>query len=126
MDARTVLVIEDDVSIREMLVELLDDAGYQVLQAHRGELGLSLAIEHRPSVVLVNQVLPDMSGLELLDALRQRDGTRTLPVILASGRMRGLAGRASDDACVLPMPFDIEILLTQVQRLALSASRAAA
>ena len=113
------LVVEDDPSIRALVTELLDDAGFSVLQTHLGQRGLRLAEEHTPTVVLVNQSLPDMSGLDVLERLRRRAATRHIPVVLVSGHLP----RSADDAFgadrVLPMPFDIDVLLTHVEQLAM-------
>jgi len=126
MHDRTVLVVEDDPAISELVTELLDDAGYTVLQANLGRRGLRLAQEHTPSVMLVNNRLPDMSGLDLLERLRCQDATRRIPVVLVSGRTPQLTNDESVADRVLPMPFDIDVLLTHVEQLALAGSVSAA
>jgi DNA-binding response OmpR family regulator len=118
MDARTVLVVEDDASIRGLVVEILNDAGFVVLQADRGDAGLLLAEEHTPAVVLVNHGLPDMTGLDLLERLRCRESTRRIPVVLVSGRAQQLPNGAAGAERVIPMPFDIDALLMHVEQLA--------
>jgi DNA-binding response OmpR family regulator len=130
MQERTVLVVEDDPAISELVTELLDDAGYTVLTANLGRRGLRLAEQHAPSVMLVNNRLPDMSGLDLLERLRRHDATRRIPVVLVSGRSPRLSGDGTAEGSaadrVLPMPFDIDVLLTHVEQLALSGSTPAA
>jgi len=81
MAQHTVLVVEDDASIRSLIAELLDDAGYRVLEADCGKMALSLAREHAPSVALVDYMLPDMSGLDVLERLRGylKSGMRAAP-----------------------------------------------
>jgi len=84
MAERTVLVVEDDEDVRGFVMDLLSDAGYAVLAAHDARQGLSLAQEHEPAVVLIDHVLPDSSGLDLLERLHRpthaahpgRDGQR--------------------------------------------------
>lgn len=119
MPDRTVLVVEDDPAVSGLVVELLEDAGFTVLQARLGQQGLRLVEEYTPAVVLVNQMLPDMSGLDVLERLRHGPETRQIPVILISSRVQQLADGASNVDRVLPMPFDIDVLLTQVEQLAL-------
>jgi DNA-binding response OmpR family regulator len=130
MQERTVLVVEDDPAISELVTELLDDAGYTVLTANLGRRGLRLAEEHAPSVMLVNNRLPDMSGLDLLERLRRHDATRRIPVVLVSGRSPRLSGDGTAEGSaadrVLPMPFDIDVLLTHVEQLALAGNGSAA
>src|SRR3954447_13106899 len=121
MQERTVLVVEDDPAISELVTELLDDAGDTVLTTDLGKRGLRLAEEHVPSVMLVNNRLPDMSGLDLLERLRRQDATRRIPVVLVSGRLQPpLSDDGSAADRVLPMPFDIDVLLTHVEQLALA------
>ena len=123
---RSVLVIEDDPAIRGLIAELLDEAGYTVLEAGLGRGGLRLAEEHAPSVVLVNHRLPDMSGFDVLERLRRGPSTRRIPVVLVSGRIRPPADGPAVADRVLPMPFDIDVLLAHVEQLALRSKGAAA
>jgi len=118
MDDLSVLVVEEDPRIRELIVELLADAGYAVLEATRGAGGLHLAAECSPSLIVVNHVLPDMSGIDMLAHLRGRSQTRDIPVILVSGRLHQLGVGASGADRVLALPFDIDVLLTNVEQLA--------
>jgi DNA-binding response OmpR family regulator len=118
MDRRTVLVVEDDAAIRALVVGLLDDAGYTVLEADRGKKALRLAEEHVPSVVLVDHKLPDMSGLDLLERLRMCRASRYIPVMLVSGLAHQLVDRHHGTDRVLAKSFDINVLLEQVASLA--------
>jgi len=123
MDQRTVLVVEDDAAIRALVAELLDEAGYAVLEADRGSMALRLAQEHVPCVVLMDHILPDMSGLDVLEQLRSHQSSRHIPVMLVSGRAHQLVDRDHGADRVLAKPFDIDVLLEQVDYLA-SSTRA--
>jgi DNA-binding response OmpR family regulator len=125
MDARTVLVVESDASVRALFVELLDEAGFAVVQTDRGDSGLRLAEEHTPTVVLVNHVLPDMTGLNLLGHLRRQPTTRHIPVIMVSGRIQQHHDVGFGADRVLPMPFDIDVLLAHVEQLSALSIRVA-
>jgi CheY-like chemotaxis protein len=118
MERRTVLVVDDDAAIRMLIGELLDDAGYTVLEADCGRQALRLADEHSPAVVLVDHGLPDMSGLDVLEQLRTRPASRHIPVIMVSG----LAHKLADGVCgadrILSKPFDITELVEQVNAVA--------
>ncbi len=118
VDARTVLVIEDDPSIRGLVADLLVGEGYAVLQAADGRQGLRLAREHEPSVIMVDQVLPEMSGLEVLEQLHAQRTTRYIPVILVSGLAHSLGDVDHPADRVLAKPFDIDALLAEVEGLA--------
>jgi CheY-like chemotaxis protein len=115
-DQRTVLVIEDDPSNRSLLVDVLAAAGYSVLQAADGWAAINLATLHRPHLILLDLVLPQLSGLDVLDELRQRESTRDIPVLVVSafgGTFPTLA--APPVAGVIRKPFDLIALLTQVE-----------
>ena len=126
MRERAVLVVEDDPAIRALVAEILDDAGYTVLQTDVGQRGLQLAEQCAPAVVVVNHTLPDMSGLDVLERLRRRPSTRHIPVVLVSTRMQQLPAVGTGADRVLPMPFDIDALLTHVEELATSSGVAVA
>jgi len=118
MDDRRVLVVEEDQGVRALIVDLLVEAGYTVLEASRGAGGLHLAAEQSPSLVVVNHVLPDMSGLDMIEQLRRQRLTQDIPVVLVSGRLQQLSQNGSAADRVLPLAFDIDVLLTHVEQLA--------
>jgi CheY-like chemotaxis protein len=116
--APTVLVVEDDASIQDLLHEVLVDEGYRMLRAADGAEGLRLAASDRPAVILLDMRIPPTSGAELLARLRQDQATAHIPVVAlstqpppAGGGPDGLAGR-------IEMPFDLGVLLEQIGRLA--------
>lgn len=77
------LIIEDDVRIRTLLMRAFDDRGYAVSSAATGMTGLSMAIEQRPDLVVLDLGLPDVDGSEVLSMLR---AVSRVPVIIASAR----------------------------------------
>jgi len=115
---RTVLVIEDDAILRELLDEVLSDAGYRVVQAADADHALSLAAAERPVLILLDFVLPDRPGADVLVGLKQGDDTGHIPIIALSGlpESRG-DGPLPPDAWI-SKPFDLDVLLAQVGRLA--------
>jgi DNA-binding response OmpR family regulator len=118
MDQRSVLVVEDDETVRTLIAEVLDDAGYAVLEADCGRQALLLAYEHVPSIVVMDHLLPDMSGLDVLEQLRARPSSRYIPVMLVSGLAQKLVGRDHGADDVLTKPFDITALVDRVGALA--------
>lgn len=116
MATPTVLVIEDDRSIRAGVVDALTFAGYQVLQAGDGKKGLELALSATFDLLLLDLVLPHASGFDILTELREhRPGT---PVIILSARgdesdrVRGLKLGADD---YVVKPFSVRELLARVE-----------
>ena len=98
----TVLVVEDDDTLREMLRLHLQHEGYRVLTAADGPAGLSAARTAAPDLVLLDVMMPGMDGFEVLHSLRSSFRTRYLPVILLTAlsqtrdRIRGLELGAND------------------------------
>src|SRR3546814_17946595 len=89
MPAPTVLVVEDDPTILQLLEVNFEMEGFIVLRAEDGEQGLAVAKEHRPDVVVSDVMMPKMSGLELVRALKGSPETRSIPVILLSAKAQG-------------------------------------
>ncbi len=81
-----VLVIEDEADLREVLQYNLTQAGHRAFAAGTGELGLKLAHEVRPEVVLLDLMLPDVSGTQVAKALRRDPETHLVPIIMVSAR----------------------------------------
>jgi two-component system phosphate regulon response regulator PhoB len=81
-----VLVIEDEADLREVLQYNLVQAGHRPFAAPTGELGLKLAHEVRPEVVLLDLMLPDVSGTQVAKALRRDPETHLVPIIMVSAR----------------------------------------
>ena len=87
-----VMVIEDEKEIRDLVRYNLERAGYRVSTAADGEAGLKDIFASRPDVVVLDLMLPERSGLEVLRELRGEPLTRDLPVIVLTAR--GEIGRA--------------------------------
>jgi DNA-binding response OmpR family regulator len=116
MAQRAILTIEDDPAIRRGIVDALEYAGYQVLETGDGVEGAQLAVYREYDLLLLDLVLPGMSGLEILQ--RVREARPTLPVIILTARgeerdrVEGLK-RGADDYVV--KPFSVKELLARVE-----------
>ena len=105
--ARTVLVVDDEALVRDVLARMIEDLGYAAVTAPDGEAALELVGRQRVDAVLVDLTMPRMSGTQVIAALR-RDHP-DLPVVLCSGYDRDARGPIRADA-YLPKPFRIEAL----------------
>ncbi len=83
---RTIVVVEDDPSIADLVDLYLREAGFRVLQAPGGERGLELVAQHRPVLVVLDVGLPDLDGFEVCRRLRGAPATSTLPVLFLTAR----------------------------------------
>ena len=82
----TLLVVDDDGYMRELLNLHLSNAGYEVLAAEDAVVAGHILLRHRPDVILLDIELPFMDGLEFLRALKAEEGLSTIPVIMVSSR----------------------------------------
>jgi DNA-binding response OmpR family regulator len=102
----TVLVVDDEATIVEVVGRYLERAGYQVQQAFDGPEALRLAELHRPDLIVLDVMLPGMDGIEVMRRLQERFGTRTAVIVLTargeeSDRLVGLR-HGADDYVVKP------------------------
>jgi DNA-binding response OmpR family regulator len=118
----TVLVVEDDAMLADVLQMALELEGCRVLTAERGEAALALVAQERPDFITLDLRLPDMDGHYLLEALHPEGCPNSIPVvILSGGHYRACA--SDGVVAVLPKPFAIAEL-QQVVRTLLTPSAA--
>ena len=78
----TVLIIDDEIHIRRLIAQMLELAGYQVLEAASGPEALRLIKETRPDVITCDIFMPGMNGFDVLEALKSEPVTAEIPVIM--------------------------------------------
>jgi two-component system phosphate regulon response regulator PhoB len=114
---RQILIVEDELPIREMIAYGLRRAGFEVREAADSRSARSQLADKRPDLLLVDWMLPDMSGLELTRLIKREAATRDLPVILLTARateadkIAGLDGGADD---YVTKPFSPRELLSRI------------
>lgn len=113
-----ILVIEDDPTVRLVFSQFLANAGYGVLVAENGKLGMEMMEAHRPDLIVTDILMPTMDGLEILMEIRKRrDAT---PVIAISGGMRNLPisfleqARLFGARHVFEKPVPLDVLLAAI------------
>jgi CheY-like chemotaxis protein len=84
---RTILIVEDDELLRDAFKILLEDAGYQVLEAGTAKAAIEVAEERVPALVMLDMGLPDRPGIEVVRAMRRDPDLRDTPVIALTGRV---------------------------------------
>ncbi|MDP9100824.1 MAG: response regulator [Actinomycetota bacterium] len=116
---RTVLVVDDEDSIREMIGVILELEGYRVLKAADGPAGLLLALDEQPDLITLDVMMPGIDGWEVSRRLSEDPRTAAIPVVIISGKplaeLEGDPGRARV-ATVLTKPFDFDAFTTLVQK----------
>src|SRR5580658_7803640 len=115
-----VLVVEDEAAIATMLRYNLEKQGYRVSEASDGHEALTRIQEQQPDIVLLDWMLPVMSGIEVCRQIRRKPATRELPVIMVTARtedhdaVRGLNTGADD---YITKPFNMDALLARIRAL---------
>lgn len=113
---KKILIIEDNNDIRESSTEILELAGYKVLQAANGKIGVELAQKHLPDMILCDIMMPELDGYGVLYLLSKNQNTENIPFIFLTAKaeradMRKGMEMGADD--YLTKPFDdIELLNT--------------
>ena len=118
--ARSALIIEDDADIAESVRYNLEGAGFKTSIAATGESGLSMALDPQnpPAVILLDLMLPGISGIEICRRLRRENQTRRTPIIMLTAqaaeadRVSGLDVGADD---YISKPFSVKELLARVR-----------
>lgn len=121
----TILVIEDNLDVRENLAEILELSGYHVVTAENGKSGVAMALEHVPNLILCDIMMPEMDGYGVLKIVSGQPKTADIPFIFLTAKtekedFRKGMGLGADD--YINKPFDdVELLDTIELRLAKSA-----
>ena len=116
----TILVVEDEVPLLTLLRYNLEKQGFRVDEAGDGEEALLRVAEGRPDLVLLDWMLPALSGIEVCRQLRRRPGTRDLPIIMVTARTEDQdAVRALDTGAedYISKPFAMDSLLARIRAL---------
>ncbi len=115
---KKVLIIEDNNDIRENVVEILELAGYEVYEAKNGKVGVDLAINHTPDIILCDIMMPELDGYGVLYMLNKNPETAAIPFIFLTAKAERLDLRkgmemGADD--YLTKPFDDMDLLNAIE-----------
>src|SRR2546426_148694 len=116
MDPKRILVVEDDAAIRLGIVDALRFAGYETLHAGDGNDGLAQALRATIDLLLLDLILPELSGFEILKSVREARPTLPIIILTARGeeadRVKGLRLGADD---YVVKPFSVRELLARVE-----------
>ena len=116
--SRKILVIDDSVMLLNFVKEILGEANYQVVATATAEEGLRAATDEPPDLILLDYVLPDMKGDEVLARLLEQSNTAQVPVVYMSGFGTDLKADPTQNPNVigsLNKPFTSELLLKTVE-----------
>lgn len=111
----SVLVVEDDHDVREAIQLVLEGEGYTVSTAMNGREAFERLSSFRPSVILLDLMMPVMSGFEFLEARRKHEELAGIPVVVVSAYDQ-LARSLEGVAAIVPKPIELRKMLGVVRR----------
>lgn len=120
MNDQKILVVEDEVAIRDMLNFTLTSAGYEVVEAPNAERGWDLLVEQKPDCVLLDWMLPGVTGVALAQRIRQDNDIGHVPIIMLTARgeendqVQGFEAGADD---YVVKPFSPKALVARIKAL---------
>ena len=126
---KKIMVVDDEQDILQFLDLVLRERGYQVIKATSGQEALTLAATEKPDLVLLDVMMPEMDGWEVLKLLRVDPETEHIPVAMLSARteakdrVQGLQEGAIDYIC---KPFSLPELLEKIEGILKHAGRSGA
>lgn len=120
MAGRKVLVVDDEIHIVHVVTIKLRNSGFEVITAESGQEAYDLACREHPDVVITDHQMPNMTGLELLEKLRDYGPTQSTPAVVLTTQTHNL----SEDECLrlgihqcMSKPFSPRALLREVENI---------
>jgi CheY-like chemotaxis protein len=118
MADKKVLVVDDEIHIVHVVAIKLRNNGYEVISADNGAEGLKLALKERPDIIVTDYQMPVMTGLELIEQLRQHEETKDTPVVMLTARSFAVPQEQQDHLRIsgcLSKPFSPKELLGNIE-----------
>lgn len=118
MTAKTVLIVDDEAPIREMIAVALEMADYRVLEADNAQDAHALIVDHQPDLLLLDWMMPGTSGIELARRLKREEATAEIPIIMLTAKgeednkIQGLEAGADD---YITKPFSPRELVARLK-----------
>ena len=114
----TILLVDDEHAILELLSMLLEDEGYEVLTAYNGEEGLASLARKRPAIVLCDLMMPVLGGREMCQRMQANPLYRGIPFVVMSAVRGAIRLTDCNYAAIINKPFDLNNLLSVINKLA--------
>ena len=117
LDSKNIIVVEDDLDIRELISFNLANEGHQVFEANDGEVGIDKARNNNPDLILLDLMLPGIQGLDVCRIIKSDQETKEIPIIMVTALgqeediVKGLETGADD---YITKPFSIKVLIARV------------
>ena len=118
MTRKTVLIVDDEAAIREMIAVALQMAGYRCLEAENAQAAHAIIVDHQPDIILLDWMMPEVSGIELARRLKRETAYADIPIIMLTARseednkIQGLEAGADD---YITKPFSPRELIARLK-----------
>jgi CheY-like chemotaxis protein len=116
--------VDDDVELTRMVSEALSDEGWEILTANDGEAGLELILSEQPDLILLDVMMPGLTGWEICKYIRSKPDWNGTPILMLTGigeRMNAMTAPLYGADAHLDKPFDIDELVETVRQLGAQA-----
>ena len=124
MSEKTILTVDDENRILELIKDILSVNGYSVITASSGKEAIAKSKKHGPDLIIMDIMMPDLDGAKAVKLLKEDSRTRDIPILFLSGIIVKEEGKSQSDINVggdyysaLPKPFGAEELLNTVNKL---------
>ena len=116
--AKTILIVEDEEAVRELEKFILEARGYEVMEARDGLEGLTKAEFKRPDLILLDLMMPDVSGGRMFEEMQRHPATAGIPIVVVTGKPD--AHEMFDESIgadnVVMKPFEADALLERIRQ----------
>ena len=114
---KRVLIVEDEEAVRDLERFILEQAGYEVMEAKDGLEGLAKAEFRKPDLILLDLMMPDVSGGRMFDEMREHEATRGIPIVVVTGKpdAHEMFDEEIGKENVVMKPFEADSLLNRIR-----------
>jgi DNA-binding response OmpR family regulator len=115
--AKTILIVEDEDAVRELEKFILEQQGYDVLEARDGLEGLAKAEFKKPDLILLDLMMPDVSGGRMFDEMREHPATAGIPIVVVTGKpdAHEMFDEQLGSENVVMKPFEADALIARIK-----------
>lgn len=114
---KTILIVDDDISVRTMMRIVLNANGFETLEAENGSVALTLATERKPDLIISDVMMDNVNGFMLYELLRKDPATRKIPMILITGEAQKFGAWDSERKVgYFQKPISMHDLLNEVKK----------
>lgn len=115
---KTVLIVEDEEAVRELEKFILEQQGYDVMEARDGLEGLAKAEFRKPDLILLDLMMPDVSGGRMFDEMKEHPATAGIPIVVVTGKpdAHEIFDEQIGSDNVIMKPFEADTLLSRIRQ----------